>query len=316
MEWRQEELGLMIIVRYCGGLGNQMYQYAMQVALEKRFPQQQFKADVFHYNLLKEHNGFELEHYFGIRLEYASRREIKHVYAGLVPGEWWKFLPWSLQDFVAHNLQGRYLRMMECLKPKLAARTVKEANLSDMIDSMETGDWYVKGMWQNVALFEDYQQEIASAFHLAPDLSEEEQRIVAELTDGQAIAVHVRGGDFLKGSLFNLCGKEYYEKALTHFSKDIPLYVFTDDTSYASTLLKECSVKAYVSHRIEESIKDLYMMSCAKYQIVSNSTFSFWSGFLNVNASTVVCPKYATKMKTGFRDASCKSNWIVLDNRK
>lgn len=304
----------MIIVRYCGGLGNQMYQYAMQVALEKRFPQQQFKADIFHYNLLKEHNGFELEHYFGIQMEYASRREIKSVYAGLVPGEWWKMLPWSVQDFVAHKLQGRYLRMMEKLKPKLEARTVKEVNLSDRIDQMGAGDWYLKGMWQNVAFFEDCQKEIAAAFHLAPELSAEEQEIVAELASGQAVAVHVRGGDFLKGSVFNLCGKEYYQRALAYFPENIPLYVFTDDKSYASTLFEERDVKAYISHRIEESIKDMYLMSRARYQIISNSTFSFWSGFLNVDAAIVVCPKYATKMKSGFRDASCKSNWIVIQN--
>lgn len=306
----------MIIVRYCGGLGNQMYQYAMQVALEKRFPRQQFKADVFHYNLLKEHNGFELERYFGIQMAYASRKEIRRVYAGLVPGEWWRHLPWGVQDFVAHKLQPRHLRIMEYLKPKLAERTVKEESFYDSIDKMETGDWYLKGMWQNVALFEECQKEIAAAFHLAPELSAEEQGIVAELMDGQAIAVHVRGGDFLKGTVFNLCGKEYYQSALDHFPKDVPLYVFTDDKSYAGTLFEEYAVKAYISHRTEESIKDMYMMSKAKYQIISNSTFSFWSGFLNVNASIVVCPKYATKMKTGFRDASCKSNWIVIDNGK
>lgn len=306
----------MIIVRYCGGLGNQMYQYAMQVALEKRFPQQQFKADVFHYHLLKEHNGFELDRYFGIQLNYASRREIRQVYAGLVPGAWWKYLPWSVQDFVAHRLQGRYLRVMEHLKPKLSARTVKEVNLSDRIDRMGTGDWYLKGMWQNAALFEDCQQEIAAAFHLAPALSAEEQGIVSELTEGRAAAVHVRGGDFLKGSVYNLCGKEYYQKALAQLPADIPLYVFTDDKPYAGTLLGEYAVKAYLSHPIEESIKDLYMMSRAKYQIISNSTFSFWSGFLNVNSATVVCPKYATRMKTGFHTASCKSSWIVIDNGK
>ena len=304
----------MIIVKYCGGLGNQMYQYAMQAVLEKRFPEQQFKADLSHYSLFDEHNGFELDRYFGLRFVYASRKEVRHVYAGLVPGKWWKFCPRAFRDFVVHKLQWRYLRLMERLRPSLAERTVTESELPEKMAEMGTGDWYLRGMWQRVELFEQYRKEIIEAFDLKPELTAQEQSIVSDLREGKAIAVHVRGGDFLKGTTFNLCGEEYYSRALQLFSQQLPLYVFTDDKGYASTLLKDHPVKAYVSHRIDESIKDMYMMSCARYQLITNSTFSFWSAFLNRQAELVVCPKYATKTQNGYVEATGKSDWIVVEN--
>ena len=41
----------MIILKYKGGLGNQMFQFAMQLALENRYGKQQVKADAYHYLL-------------------------------------------------------------------------------------------------------------------------------------------------------------------------------------------------------------------------------------------------------------------------
>ena len=70
----------MIIVKFCGGLGNQMYQFAMLIALQKKYPKQEIKADISHYMLFEEHNGFELSSYFGIKLNYALYQEVKKVY--------------------------------------------------------------------------------------------------------------------------------------------------------------------------------------------------------------------------------------------
>ena len=41
----------MIVIRYCGGLGNQMFQYAMQYSLTRKYPSQVIKGENFHYNI-------------------------------------------------------------------------------------------------------------------------------------------------------------------------------------------------------------------------------------------------------------------------
>ena len=50
----------MIIVRVTGGLGNQMFQYAMYKSLEKKGKLVKLDSKSF-YETKKEHNGYELE---------------------------------------------------------------------------------------------------------------------------------------------------------------------------------------------------------------------------------------------------------------
>lgn len=304
----------MIIVKFCGGLGNQMYQFAMLIALQKKYPEQVIKADVSHYKLFEEHNGFELSSYFGIELDYASYQEVKKVYPGLVPRRSYLFLPWKVRDFIVHRFQWKYNSICAKLRPNAAKCTVMEHNWKEKNELLTSGDWYINGMWQDTAYFQDYQKDIISAFNMNPELNEVDSNIVRILKSGEAIAIHVRGGDFLKGKTFNLCGKKYYNEALNLFTEEKPLYVFTDDSAYAKELLCDYKIAGIVSHSIDESIKDMYMMSQAGNLVISNSTFSFWSAFLNMDANKIVCPRYATKNAEGYTNACFKSDWDIIDN--
>ena len=53
----------MIIVKVTGGLGNQMFQYAMYKSLEKKGKHVKLDSTSY-YNVKKEHNGYELERVF------------------------------------------------------------------------------------------------------------------------------------------------------------------------------------------------------------------------------------------------------------
>ncbi len=64
----------MKIVKFLGGLGNQMFQYAFYLSLQKCFGT--VKADITAFNDYELHNGFELEHIFPIHLNHASRLEV------------------------------------------------------------------------------------------------------------------------------------------------------------------------------------------------------------------------------------------------
>ena len=304
----------MIIVKFCGGLGNQMYQFAMLIALQKKYPKQEIKADISHYMLFEEHNGFELSSYFGIKLNYALYLEVKKVYSGLVPNRSYLFLPWKVRDFIVHQFQWKYNSICAKLHPNVAKWTVTEHNWKENKELLSSGDWYINGMWQNTEYFQEYQKDIISAFNMNPKLSETDSEDVRILKSGEVIAVHVRGGDFLNGKTFNLCGKKYYNKALSKFAEKKPLYIFTDDSAYAQELLCDYKIAGIVSHSIDESIKDMFMMSLAKNLVISNSTFSFWSAFLNMNADKIICPRYATKNVEGYTNACFKSDWDIIDN--
>ena len=56
----------MKIIRFWGGLGNQMFQYAFYKAMEKRYPN--VKADLSCYDFDKSHNGYELDRIFNFNV--------------------------------------------------------------------------------------------------------------------------------------------------------------------------------------------------------------------------------------------------------
>ena len=64
----------MVIVKLIGGLGNQMFQYALHLSLkEKGFDA---KIDISQLQNYKLHNGYELERIFNVAPQIASYKEV------------------------------------------------------------------------------------------------------------------------------------------------------------------------------------------------------------------------------------------------
>lgn len=112
-----------------------------------------------------------------------------------------------MRDFIVHQFQWKYNSICAKLHPNVAKWTVTEHNWKENKELLSSGDWYINGMWQNTEYFQEYQKDIISAFNMNPKLSETDSEDVRILKSGEVIAVHVRGGDFLNGKTFNLCGK-------------------------------------------------------------------------------------------------------------
>src|SRR5690606_42130982 len=63
------------IVRFLGGLGNQMFQYAFYKALSKKYAD--VRVDISRYKYYSLHNGYEIERIFKINTKKATPFEIK-----------------------------------------------------------------------------------------------------------------------------------------------------------------------------------------------------------------------------------------------
>ena len=63
----------MIIIKFSGGLGNQMFQYALYKTFEKL--NKKVKANTLFFNNKSLHNGYELDKIFKIDINYASEEE-------------------------------------------------------------------------------------------------------------------------------------------------------------------------------------------------------------------------------------------------
>ncbi len=139
---------------------------------------------------------------------------------------------------------------------------------------------------QDPKYFEDYEKEIKELFG-------------QDISFLPYVSIHVRRGvnpvnpDEPKYSenpfYVNLSETDYYERAIAMFPVD-KFLVFSDDIEYCKSKWGNNPRFSIIEGQTE--IEDLNMMASCKSNIIANSSFSWWAGFLNPNpAKTVVYPK-------------------------
>ena len=319
----------MIIVKYKGGLGNQMFQYAMQLALEKKYGKQQVFADISHYLLQNEHNGFELEKVWELQIEATSKEMLKKVSPYYYPGKLFFCLPEGLKRIIRDNLQYRYKERKlknDTYVRKCYYRQQDHCSYEEKLWMLETEkDWYLDGLWQNIKYWEGIQSDIRNAFRFQNEDRYTDQDLIwkMQVEDSCSISIHVRRGDFIN-SKFDICNLNYYEKAMMRLQqeleqrcvdkRDICYFFFTDDVAYVEKVFQHIPNKEIVRHKTEGAILDMELMSLCKHHIISNSTFAWWAAWLDEKSDAlVVGPSYSIRKPEKDYPLSAPESWILLE---
>ena len=155
----------------------------------------------------------------------------------------------------------------------------------------------IEGFWQNNNIYTKktihninyfLEKEVNSLF---------KSKINNRFDFNNTCAIHIRRGDYLTNRHFFKLQQyvlpiSYYLNSLAFINKSVKLkniVIFTDsvndtDTSFISNY-KIFYAKNYVSSDLEE----FYLMSCFKFLIIANSTYSLWAGLLNDEKEKIVC---------------------------
>ena len=150
-------------------------------------------------------------------------------------------------------------------------------------------------------------------------IENEYQKIIKAFGTEELLSVHIRRGDYLKLSTIHTnLTFEYYEEALSHFSNEIPLIIFSNDQDWCKKeLQKRVSNPLYFV--TDNDYVEILLMSKIKNNIIANSSFSWWSAYLNQQEDKkVVAPKewfgIDWKGRNGVRDWSgiYEENWIRI----
>ncbi|MEF2901639.1 MAG: alpha-1,2-fucosyltransferase [Terrisporobacter sp.] len=263
----------MIIVRVTGGLGNQMFQYAMYKSLEKKGKLVKLDSKSF-YETKKEHNGYELERIFDIKPNKPTKED--------------------LEKFDENNISTLFKIKRKLFGDKKFVYDTKEYVFNKDVYKLKNS--YLNGYWQSIKYFEGIENDIKKDFRFKNQLDNKNLEILNEIENSNSISIHIRRGDYMSPENYNMYGciatPTYYKKAIKVIEEKVEnptFFVFSNDMDWVKKNIQINSRVFYIDiNSGNGSYKDMQLMSNCKHNIIANSSFSWWGAWLNENKNKIV----------------------------
>ena len=252
----------MVIVQLTGGLGNQLFQYAAAKALAIR-NNAAVKLDISGFETDGLRN-FELDR-FSISASIASETEISRLKATT-----------------------SFSRLIERWKPFPNRRFYKEPFFHFDPDFFRLrSPVYIKGYFQSEKYFKQIEPVLRREIILKNAFRPEVRQMAVKLKEHQSVAIHIRRGDYTKSavnSYHGLLPLSYYREAIETIRSRVyepKLYLFSDAPEMVKEALNLEEVQIISGTITNDHFEDLYLMSQCRHTIIANSSFSWWSAWLN-----------------------------------
>lgn len=205
----------------------------------------------------------------------------------------------------------------------LGAPTIKEPTLDHSFDPAflhAPSDCVFMGYFQTPLYFT---KESEGFRHELNDLLTHGVKTDIELTEQlkepNAVAMHVRRQDYLQIPLFQVCGEDYYRRAMSLMKSWLPdarFHVFSDDPEWCEAKFRGNDVTVVDSGKNSTNpLHDLRLMSLASHHILPNSTYSWWAAWLAEKpGQRVVMPDrwYTSDIKAPIEEKRLP-HWTILE---
>lgn len=298
----------MVTVFLRGGLGNQMFQYAIGLSLAKKNNTALALDTVFLNDRLPRprftYRTYDLD-IFTIKPQFTRISEFSNAVP--LPGVWLGL------DFAMTG--ATFL-----LGDRTVIREKQEGSFDPAVLNAPRSV-FLWGRWQSEKYFRRASSEVRDAFQFRIPLEAEAAVLAKEVQKTNAISVHVRRGDYatFKNVLSHMGSTDlaYYRRALSYIATRVnnpSFFVFSDDIEWCKKKMPQDFPLTFVDPA-SAGFKGgfhLQLMSLCKHHIIANSTFSWWGAWLDRNPQKiVVAPRrwYADARKG---DDIVPERWIRL----
>lgn len=279
-----------IIIRLLGGLGNQLFQYALGRHLSV-IHNRPLLLDIGYYTAQnpdprKGIRVYCLNH-FNIPAEFAEADD-------MAPFQ--KYLQKTLFSRVLRHAGGlgEYYKRSYIFEPSKNYFVFDPHLLSEPLKPVV----YLDGFWQTEKYFSQIEETIRREFTFKDSPDEANQKMLAEIEAVDSVCVHIRHGDNATkiAAKHGVLSLDYYSQAVKGLTQTVTnphFYIFSDDPGWAKENLKLNFPATFVSHNGDEkNYEDLRLMARCKHHIIGNSTFSWWGAWLGKKPNQIV---YAPK---------------------
>lgn len=308
----------MNIICMQGGLGNQMFQYALYLKL----------------------NSMGRETVFEDQSEYVGHANARPIHLNAAFGLTYPVCSDELYRKYSDSFMDPFHRIIRKVRGRRAKIYQEESPNFDPAVLYCT-DTLIKGFFQTEKYFDSMTEDIRKAYTFTDKVKEAAKDILYRAADNSSeivmrkffdradedifVSIHVRRGDYLdvEEVYGGICTEEYYERAVEYVLKTaaatgtarhaapateeqaqiagnsdqkIHFFVFSNDSEWTNEWIEKLNRK-YDGRADFLSVCgtdegtgyiDMYLMSCCDHNIIANSSFSWWGAYLNNNPEKIV----------------------------
>lgn len=252
----------LVVIQLSGGMGNQMFQYALYLQLKALG--KNVKID--------DKTEYEGRDARPIRLSVFDAKYERPTEVEM------KCLTDSYPDLaskIRRRLTGR--------------RTAAYMEKSQLFDAkvLEMNRVYLIGWWQSEKYFAGVKEKVREAFTFKNmDLTENMKSYAEAIENTDSVSVHIRRGDYLQVDEVygGICTEAYYEKAMKKMKTEMPdchFFIFTNDIPWVKEHMQGEDITVVEGNDEDAGYIDMYLMARCKHYILANSSFSWWGCYLN-----------------------------------
>lgn len=264
----------MIITRFYGGLGNQMFQYAVSLAILNKC-KVNFYLDLSYYSKkIDVHpRQFLLNHFFKNKNQrYILRKSL-------------------ILSFLTH---------FNFFKARFLVKEKKDFIFDQSLFEKQP-PFILDGYWQSYKYFESIKLDLQRLFLNPKGLNKANKEMLKKISHTRSVCIHIRRGDYVTNSRTNsfhgVLTKNYYKNALKVLKNSVPnahYFIFSDDIEWVR--LNPLPHIPFTIVDINDESKpyfDLWLMGHCKYFIIANSSLSWWAAYLaKFKHKIVIAPTY------------------------
>lgn len=296
----------MVIVKFLGGLGNQMFQYAFYKRLLAEG--KTVFAELNWYSDAESSRSFQLLRF--PKLDFNSVNIALSEDGGCTLSL--KLSPSSEKDFTEDKMKA----FKECCVNGFLEYTEKEMCFQK--EALHINNGYLVGYWQSPQYFETIRSELLESFTFPELRGGRNLYLLDQIRDTCSVAVHVRRGDYLsdgnQGRYGGICTESYYRRAMQYFEdhyQDVHFFVFSNDMKWVKQHIRAKNVILSDANDEAAGISDMYLMTQCRHHIIANSSFSWWGAWLCQNEGQEVVAPEKWLNDQDVRDIWCEG-WIKM----
>lgn len=275
----------MISVRMFGGLGNQLFQYFAAKHVEAT-TDSELIFDFTHIESPSAHRRSDIRDFDFFNTE---KTKISDSYGNF-----------KVNAFRARNLLSRKSELISRFM-KIDSPGTREPKVSSHIKDF----WRMEGYYQDYDYYFEHIERNPNFNWKLVRKDTELEKAEIEFNSKKVLAIHIRGGDYLKApKIYRELDPTYYQKAIDYLCERFAVdefILFTDDTRHAEMILASLGNYNFKVAPNLSASNSLLLLSKAAGIVSSNSTFSAWAAMISDSESHVTSPAIWFNQKDIFQ---------------